>query len=95
MKSIRKKTKDNIILCKPETKIGKDSLHVDYCIRDNSTISRIHAVFKVTPQGASVEDCNSTNGTFVNGVRLNANEAKLLNKGDVIRLANEEFDYRK
>ena len=92
---IRKKTKDNIILCKPETKIGKDSLHVDYCIRDNSTISRIHAVFKVTPQGASVEDCNSTNGTFVNGVRLNANEAKFLNKGDVIRLANEEFDYRK
>ena len=92
---IRKKTKDNIILCKPETKIGKDSLHVDYCIRDNSAISRIHAVFKVTPQGASVEDCNSTNGTFVNGVRLNANEAKFLNKGDVIRLANEEFDYRK
>ena len=92
---IRKKTKDNILLCKPETKIGKDSLHVDYCIRDNSTISRIHAVFKVTPQGASVEDCNSTNGTFVNGVRLNANEAKFLNKGDVIRLANEEFDYRK
>ena len=92
---IRKKNGDNIILCKPDTKIGKDSLHVDYCVRDNSAISRVHALFRVTPQGAFVEDCGSTNGTFVNGIRLNVHEAKLLNKGDVIRLANEEFDYRK
>lgn len=92
---IRKKTGDNILLCKPETTLGKDSLHVDYCIRDNSAISRVHAVFTVSSQGVSVEDKNSTNGTFVNGSRLGANEPKLLNKGDVVRLANEEFEYRK
>lgn len=92
---IRKKTGDNIILCKPVTTIGKDSLHVDYCIRDNSAVSRIHAAFTVNDQGVYVEDKNSTNGTFINGVKLNANEAKILNKGDIIRIANEEFEYRK
>ncbi len=92
---IRKKTGDNIILCKPETTIGKDSLHVDYCIRDNSAISRVHSAFIVNAQGVYVEDRNSTNGTFVNGVKLNIGEAKILNKGDIIRLANEEFEYRK
>ncbi len=92
---IRKKTGDNILLCKEETTIGKDSLHVDYCIRDNSAISRIHAAFTVNSQGVCVEDKNSTNGTFVNGTKLGEGETKLLNKGDVIRLANEEFEYRK
>lgn len=92
---IRKKTGDNIILCKSVTTIGKDSLHVDYCIRDNSAVSRIHAAFTVNDQGVYVEDKNSTNGTFINGVKLNANEAKILNKGDIIRIANEEFEYRK
>ena len=92
---IRKKNGDNILLCKEETIIGKDSLHVDYCIRDNSAISRMHAVFTVNSQGVCVEDKDSTNGTFVNGTKLGAGETKLLNKGDVIRLANEEFEYRK
>lgn len=92
---IRKKTGDNIIICKPVTTIGKDSLHVDYCIRDNSAISRIHASVKVSAQGVFIEDRNSTNGTFVNGVRLGNNETKLLSKGDIIRLGNEEFEYRK
>ena len=92
---IRKKTGDNIILCKPETTFGKDSLHVDYCIRDNSAISRVHAVFTVNAQGVCIVDKNSTNGTFVNGTKLGANESRMLNKGDIVRLANEEFEYRK
>lgn len=92
---IRKKTGDNIVICKPITTIGKDSLHVDYCIRDNSAISRIHTTIKVTPQGVFIEDENSTNGTFVNGVKLGTDEIKFLNKGDVIRLGDEEFEYRK
>ncbi|RKM53845.1 FHA domain-containing protein [Butyrivibrio sp. X503] len=92
---IRKKTGDNILLCKAETTIGKDSLHVDYCIRDNSAISRVHAAFTVNSQGVCIVDKNSTNGTFVNGTKLGANESRMLNKGDIIRLANEEFEYRK
>lgn len=92
---IRKKTGDNILLCKAETTIGKDSLHVDYCIRDNSAISRVHAAFTVNSQGVCIVDKNSTNGTYVNGIKLGANESKMLNKGDIVRLANEEFEYRK
>ncbi len=92
---IRKKTGDNILLCKSVTTIGKDSLNADYCIRDNSAISRIHAALTVNNSDTYIEDKGSTNGTFLNGVRLNDGEQKLLNKGDIVRLANEEFEYRK
>ena len=92
---IRKKTGDNILLCKAETTIGKDSLRVDYCVRDNSAISRVHAALKVNNSGTYLEDRGSTNGTFLNGIRLNDREEKLLNIGDIIRLGNEEFEYRK
>ena len=34
------------------------------------TVSRHHAVFHVDDQGLAVEDLGSTNGTYVNGVRV-------------------------
>ena len=91
---LRKNTGDNIVICKDTTIIGKDSLHVDYCIRDNSAISRTHAIIHAGPQGVSVEDAHSTNGTFVNDRRLGEGEIVPIKKGDVIRLGNEEFEYR-
>lgn len=45
-------------------------------------ISRRHARFVTTPQGVQIEDQGSTNGTFINGVRLTA--PQMLNQGDLI-----------
>ncbi|MCJ7694165.1 MAG: FHA domain-containing protein [Anaerolineaceae bacterium] len=45
-------------------------------------ISRRHALFVSTPQGVQIEDQGSTNGTFINGVRLTA--PQLLKQGDLI-----------
>lgn len=94
-KIIRKKTGENIDLTKDRTVIGKDSLHVDYCIRDNSAISRMHLIVAVNPNGVYAEDAHSTNGTFINGRRLAAGEQCELRGGENIRLGNEEFIFRK
>ena len=39
---------------------------------DHSTVSRRHASITVTEQGATLEDLDSKNGTFVDGARLTA-----------------------
>lgn len=94
-KLIRKKTGENIDLIKDRTVIGKDSLHVDYCIRDNTAISRMHIIVTATSTGVCVEDAHSTNGTYVNGKRLGEGEVVQLRGGENIRLGNEEFIFRK
>ncbi|SDB19726.1 FHA domain-containing protein [Butyrivibrio sp. INlla16] len=91
---IRKKDLKNILIDKEEFSVGKDALHVSYCINDNGAISRTHAIFRSDASGVYVEDCNSTNGTFVNGRRIPAGQPVLLMNGDIVRLANEEFSFK-
>ncbi len=91
----RRKLGENIIINKPKFVLGKDEAHVDYCIKKNGAISRQHAAINVMQDGVYVEDLGSTNGTFVNGNRLNASTPRMLNNGDVIKMADEEFEFRK
>jgi HD-GYP domain-containing protein (c-di-GMP phosphodiesterase class II) len=46
-------------------------------VLDDSSVSRKHAELRSAPQGWIVKDLGSTNGTFVNGVRLGADERPL------------------
>ena len=91
---IRRKNSDNIIVDKQSFSIGKDSLHVDYCIKDNPAVSRTHATINTVNNEVFIQDCHSTNGTFVNGNRLEAGASEKLKDGDVIKIADEEFQYR-
>lgn len=91
----RKKNGENIAIVKSTFTMGKDDLHCDYCIRDNNTISRQHANIYVSGSTAYVEDNNSKNGTFLNGIMLVAGQRQELRDGDVIKLSNEEFVYRR
>ncbi len=52
-------------------------------------ISRYHAKIRVTTAGVILEDLNSTNGTYVNGIRLTA--PKMLSMGDEIVFHTERF----
>lgn len=36
----------------------------------------------------------STNGTFVNGSRVSPNQEVALKSGDVIRISDEEFEFK-
>lgn len=66
--------------------IGKKEDEVDLFLNDEG-ISRMHA--RIFKQGEEyyVEDLNSTNGTFKNGLRLKPYERRKLAKGDEIKLA--------
>lgn len=91
---IRRKNGENTVINKAPFIIGKDSLNIDFRIADNSAISRRHAAINKTAAGIVIEDYNSTNGTYVNGVRVSPEQPVSIKSGDVIKLADEEFDYR-
>jgi len=71
------------ILEKPEVILGRE-LNNDFPVPDPE-ISRRHARFITRADGVYVEDLGSTNGTFLNGVRVKA--PTLLHSGDLITLA--------
>jgi chromosome segregation ATPase len=57
---------------------------------DSSSVSRRHAVILTAPGGAIVEDCMSTNGTFVNGVKVSR---QLLRDGDLLTVGEARFRF--
>ena len=73
--------------------IGKKKEESDIII-DNSTISRIHARISYEEGNYMLEDLNSTNGTFKNGLRLRPYERRKLMEGDEIRLGSVVVTYK-
>ncbi len=72
--------------------IGKLAGHADMVIADQR-ISRLHACIRKEGSRYFLSDLNSTNGTFLNGRRLEQNEAAALEDGDLIRLAGLSMKY--
>lgn len=91
---VRKSTAEKILIDKPMFKIGKEKNYVDYCIGDNPAISRSHAVIISREGQYYLSDTNSTNHTFLNGMMLKSNTEAKLEHGALIKLANEEFEFR-
>ena len=56
-------------------------------------ISRLHGVFEPTESGCTYTDKNSTNGTWLNGILMNAGEPVSLHNGDVLQLAGGDPRY--
>jgi hypothetical protein len=73
--------------------IGKIKEHVDGIINDDM-ISRIHAEIKNDNGRYFLTDLNSTNGTFHNGRRLEANEMVEIKEEDMICFATAEYIFR-
>jgi len=85
---------ERIALNKTVYSIGKDVNHADYCIMDNSAISRMHANIISRGEEYFVVDNNSTNHTYVNGMMIPSNvEVQIIN-GARIHFADEEFEFR-
>lgn len=72
--------------------IGKVKNCVDLPLND-STVSRIHARIFMQNGHAYIQDCHSTNGTFINGVQLEAEEQVMLEKEDEIGIGRVRFNY--
>ncbi len=60
-----------------------------------SSISRQHVCFTVSESGVTVEDLGSTNGTFVNDVKIEKNNPASLENGDYVRCGNTILKYLK
>lgn len=73
--------------------IGKKKEDADIVIEDIS-VSRLHAKIVQKENTYYIEDMNSTNGTFKNGLRLEPYEKRELDIGDEIRIGKKELIYR-
>ena len=73
--------------------IGKKKEDVSLAINDYS-VSRIHA--RITEEDGIyyIEDLNSTNGTFKNGLRLQPYEKRKLEREDELKFGKTEYLYR-
>lgn len=89
---LRKSNNERININKPEFIIGKERRRVDYCIDNNSSVSRTHAKIRVRSGKCYICDLGSTNCTYVNGSRISSNQEVELNKGDKIKISDEEFE---
>lgn len=73
--------------------IGKRKEDVSLVLNDYS-VSRIHARITEEEGNYYVEDLNSTNGTYKNGLRLQPYEKRKLEKGDELKFGKIEYVYR-
>lgn len=76
--------KDNFV-------IGKKATEVDGVISFNKMISRVHCRITNDNGRYMITDLQSANGTYVNRVRLVPNQPHPIQNGDIIRLANSDF----
>lgn len=60
-------------------------------VLDAPLVSRLHCRLTLQDNGVLVEDLDSTNGTFVNGIRV---RRTLMTSGDMLRVGRVEFNLR-
>lgn len=90
----RLKTGENATVSRPVFGIGKDQRQVEFCVTNNTSISRRHAEIRQKNGAFYLVDLNSTNGTFLNGQKLSPNQEMILKSGDRIKLSDEEFQFK-
>jgi pSer/pThr/pTyr-binding forkhead associated (FHA) protein len=55
-------------------------------------VSRLHATLHVSPEGVSISDLGSSNGTRVNGMRIHAHVPHPLANGDTVTLGKFQVE---
>lgn len=90
---IRQKTGEHITIMQSGAVIGSGA-SADCVIRDNRAVSRNHAVIVQQNGTFYLTDKHSSNGTSVNGRKLEPEQETEIADGALIRLADEEFEFR-
>lgn len=89
---LRKKTGEKMLLNDGINCIGRNIRKCSVFISENLCVSSMHAVINKNGTQMMFQDLNSTNGSFVNGKKVAVNTAISLKQGDIVQLANEEFE---
>lgn len=82
-----------ISLNRQELRLGKAAEQVDYCITDNPAISRYHAAIVYKKNCYYIVDNHSTNHTKINGSVIPPELPVTLKHGDLISLADVDFQF--
>lgn len=90
---VRLSTGEKIYITKRNFLIGKSRSKVDYTVENNEVISRIHCEISVVGNDYYIIDKGSTNGTYLNGSKIQSQTAKKISDSDEIKLANEVFKF--
>lgn len=90
----RKRTGETVSVNTENFVIGRERKSTNYCIADNSSISRTHVKLTVRGGITYLTDMNAANGTFVNGVKVMPRQEVALKNGDTITLADEDLIYK-
>ena len=78
-------------ICQEQFVIGKGVEGTDGTVPEVLTVSRRHLAAGVIGGNAYVRDLSSTNGTYINGMRLQAEVPVQVSPGDVVTLAEYSF----
>lgn len=71
--------------------VGRKADMADVVIPFSKTIGRRHCKITRKPEGYYLSDIGSSNGTYLNNTRIKQGEEYRLRKGDMIRLADNDF----
>ena len=84
---------NNILLTEFPFFIGKSGENTNHRI-DDSTVSRFHARVDKEDDELWLTDLNSTNGTFLNGIRMIPYDRVKVGKGDSIVISRKRYELR-
>ena len=70
--------------------LGRSDKVADILIPDDS-VSKRHCLFERKPEGWTITDCGSTNGTTIGDVALTPNKPYVLKGGETLTMGNFSF----
>lgn len=90
---IRLRNNQRISVSNIEFVLGRHPDFADYVVTNNNTVGRRHAVIRNHGGQFWIYDLDSSNGTYVNGRKIDRNGV-ILRDNDEIRLSNERFYFK-
>lgn len=73
----------------PKITLGRSQIRCDVAIEGNDSISKVHAIIRQTKQTCYIEDANSSNGTYINGMQIEPGEQVPLDNPAIFQLNDE------
>ena len=70
--------------------LGRNTPWKENVLADRS-ISHEHASFRIEGKGCVLKDEDSTNGTFINGERMEKGSERIVQTGDIVQIGNYHF----
>lgn len=91
---VRVNTGERVMINKAVFKIGKAGRGVDYHVGGNGAISKVHIIIYQREDGCYLKDNKTTNGTYLNGQRLDDNGEMKLSNDAMISIGGEDFIFK-